>query len=696
LTFSHLSAASFESHLKSGRKRPRVREAVSCWQCRSRKIRCDRESPCKPCQDRGVAQDCAYSNSGNANSTNSANISKGQNPPARSAPSSPSLPSPSRSRSSQASQRTPQTHTAATPSLPIVSTPPDSSSSRGDTPEPTPNSILVENGIHERAYPPCDTAFPASTSKTRMIGLSHWMAPCNAMPVVKAMLNRSTEFQPARKAFVELKSLIQMHNAIPPLGFAGPAGNSNLLSLLPDRQTTDVWAAQFLRTYGRVYCIIDYVALVSDLDQIYNGSLDNSVCVAKILLVIAIAMQSVEPERLSGRKLARHVEDCIHQSSRFQDPSIEVVQVLLLLIIMKTISASDTDNMYDLLAIQGLATQITSSMGLHRDPALFSHVSPYHAEVRKRLWGCFLRLNLEYCVRSGTQFGLRLDESDCPLPTAASLGTLNTSTFTAAAVVDFESAQQSESDMIFNIAATRLAKIIAPLQQALHSASPRDLAVMLPQLRTSLDTLLSDLPSVLRPGTQTPDPIEELQQSLVSIPMHSFLSIVTLGIVVGSPDDNSKRVHLTEIWDYGSSILHQFQSLCQSSHDVSHIAFHLFWTDIGRAVLSTCSVVGQLPRPGLSRIMSPRPQHTACLFQQLLVKSLTFLSILWQGLFHLGPVAAKMNLLLAVSLSVTSNLYSDNYNMDNPHAQQKLIDEGVAAAERVIAEMKLTMKEHHQ
>ncbi|KAK3942557.1 hypothetical protein QBC46DRAFT_379873 [Diplogelasinospora grovesii] len=692
LTFSHLSADSFESHLKAGRKRPRHREAVSCWQCRSRKIRCDRELPCKPCQDRGVPSECTYNQQ----------LKQSEQKPH------------SRPRSARAASKRPGSKdgaVAATAAAHVsqADTPPDSaSSSRADTPELLSSSLSLSFGTRDgsrtqRLPPSCTSnvnAFQGSASKTRMIGLSHWMAPCNEMTVIKAMLNRADEFQASRKAFAELKAQIRMHNAFPACSLSPSmaAESTALSSQLPDRHTCEKWVAQYCRAYGRIYNVVDFDALIADLDRIYQAPLAaHPVHLARILLVVGIAMQNVESERLNGRRLSRLVEDYVRSPPKFQKPCVGVVQVLLLLIIIKTISASDTDKMYDLMGVQGLASQIVASMGLHRDPALFVEVTPYYAEVRKRLWGCFLRLNLDYCIRSGAQFALRLDESDCPLPTTVNLRTLGPFSFannsTDQPVVSDE---QSEADAAFGITAIKLAKLIAPVFRAIHSPKPPEPAEMHKNLRAAFGTLLAELPATLRPGTSTPtsDPVAELQQSLISIPMHSFLSIVTLGFTLGTPADISQRSHLMEMWDYASSVLHQFQSLCQGpQREICNMAYHLLWTDAGRAALSACWIVGRLRRLDSSRIMSPHPQHTVFVFQQLLTKSLSFLCQLWHSKFHLGPVAAKTSLLFAISLNVTSNLYLDSEGTsssdDNRH--KKLFEEGVAAAERLIADMKETL-----
>ena len=90
-----------------------------------------------------------------------------------------------------------------------------------------------------------------------------------------------------------------------------------------------------------------------------------------------------------------------------------------------------------------------------------------------------------------------------------------------------------------------------------------------------------------------------------------------------------------------------------------------------------------------------------------------FLSHLWQGKFHLGPVAAKTSLILAVSLNVTLYLseqgdgsWDDEPNSGsnrgrggrNEKTEKRLFDAGVAAAERIVADMRrmLSLQQRQQ
>lgn len=504
------------------------------------------------------------------------------------------------------------------------------------------------------------------------------------------MLDHSSEFHPSRKAFAELKAHLRASNALPSALVAVGTDSSSLRLLLPDRQECDEWMPRFFATYGRIYGILDQPAFARDIDGIYAGTLTHPVHVSKVLLALAIAMQNTQSDRLRGRRLAQAVESCVH-TSLFQKPCVGVVQVLLLLMVIKTISASDTDKMYDIMSLMGLTSQVMSNMGLHRDPALFAEVTPYYAEVRKRLWACYVRLNLEYCIRSGTQFNIRLDESDCPLPTTTSLRTLDPN---SDGIVDEAVEEQAEKDNGFAIAAAKLARILGPLQQALYSPIPPASNDVQTRLRTGFESLLDELPVNLRPGSNPADPIEILQQSLISVSMNSFLSIASLGATLGTPPDAAQRSQLMELWDNGTSVLHQFEKLCELAPEVKEMACQFLWTDAARSAMSSCWILGRLRQLDNSRILS-HPQQTGCIFKAFLIKSLAFLSDLWQTRYHLGVVAAKLNMLLAVSYNVTSNLYTGGVD-DSATFRQKLLEDAAAAAERLIADMKYGLQQRQQ
>ncbi|KAJ6178067.1 hypothetical protein N7519_008528 [Penicillium mononematosum] len=648
LTFSHMNAEAFENPKKNnGRKRPRFREPVACNHCRKSKVRCDRKSPCKPCQDRGMGTQCAYSRS------KSQAVLESATP----------LPSPRNAEIDLLALQQP--------------------APRSDGEIHDPRSVLPHN---QPTASHANSAFKGSDFKTRLIGGTHWMAVCNDLPVIGAMLEKTVDFQPTWITFANVKSLLRVANS-------GPArvnGDQKLLDLLPDRSTCEEWIRRFCETYGRIYHVIDQNCLITELEDICIASVDaNEVHVLKILLVIAIAMQTDKSERLHGRLILQEAESRIHTSTRFQKPCIGVMQALLLLIIMKTITASDTDNIYSLMGIMGLTTQMALSMGLHRDPALFPGVTPYYAEVRKRLWACFFRLNLDYCIRSGSHFGIRLEDVDCPLPSGIDLLALEPGTKSATLL----NQTQEATDQAFNIAAIKLAIVRAPLHQRLCSTTPQLSSEVRDRMRASLHKILRKLPANLQEGASPCSPIEKLQQALLSVHVHSFMVIITLNFVLGVPPHNSQRSDLYEAWDNSVSVLYQLQEVLQSGSELSSVAYHLLWTDLARAALTACLVVGRLRSINLGTTVCNGPPPTLVVFQQLLLKSLDSLSHILAGRYRLGPVAAKTRLVLAVAKTVTSSLISD---FGGSQQDSKFLQLGITAAEEVVNEMERSLKRENQ
>lgn len=651
LTFSHLDADAFENPKKSsGRKRPRFREPISCNHCRKSKVRCDRKSPCKPCQDRGMDTQCTYSRS--------------------------KIPAVSQSGKTLVSPQRREIDLLAFEQLT-----PRSSDEILD-----PLSVFPHNPI---TVSHTNSAFKGSNFKTRLIGGTHWMVASTDLPVIGAMLEKTVDFQPMWRTFADVKSLLRVANSVP----AAVSGNSSkLLNLLPDRSTCEKWIRRFYETYGRIYHVIDQNCLMTELDEVFFAGVDaNEVHVLKILLVIAIAMQTDNSERLCGRLLLQEVESRIHTSTQFQKPCVGVMQVLLLLIIMKTITASDTDKIYSLVGTMGLITQMALSMGLHRDPALFPGVTPYYTEVRKRLWACFFRLNLEYCIRSGSNFGIRLEDVDCPLPSRVDLSNLDPGTMMESATV-LNQAEEA-TDQAFSIAAMKLAIVRAPLHQRLCSTTPELSNELRDRMRASLYKILRELPPNLQEGASSCSPIEKLQQALLSMQVHSFMIIITLNSVLGVPSHSSQRSDLYELWDNSVSILHQLQEVLQSGSELSSVAYHLLWTDLARAALTACLVVGRLRRINMGTTVSNNPQPTLVIFQQLLLKYLDSLSQALEGRYHLGPVAAKTRLVLAVATTVTSSLVDDFGGLQQ---DSKFLQVGIKAANEVVTEMERSLRRENQ
>lgn len=93
--------------------------------------------------------------------------------------------------------------------------------------------------------------------------------------------------------------------------------------------------------------------------------------------------------------------------------NLDLIQIKCLLVLAKQGTAWEGD-----LASLAAGSLIREAilMGFHRDPSNFSHLSPYWAEMRKRLWLTIVELELQASLYNGAPLAISWDEFDCPPP----------------------------------------------------------------------------------------------------------------------------------------------------------------------------------------------------------------------------------------------------------------------------------------
>lgn len=110
----------------------------------------------------------------------------------------------------------------------------------------------------------------------------------------------------------------------------------------------------------------------------------------------------------------------------------------------------------------------------------------------------------------------------------------------------------------------------------------------------SFNKILGELPPSLQEGASSCNPIEKLQQTLLSVHVHSAMITIALKSVLGVSSHNSQLSDLYEAWDNSVSILYQLQGILQSDSELSSVAYNLLWTDLSRAALTAYLVVGRM------------------------------------------------------------------------------------------------------
>lgn len=212
-------------------------------------------------------------------------------------------------------------------------------------------------------------------------------------------------------------------------------------------------------------------------------------------------------------------------------------------------------------------------------------------------------------------------------------------------------------------------------------------------MRASCNRILRELPPNLQEGGPPCSPIEKIQQALLTVHVHGFIIVMIHNNVLGLLPHKSQRDDLYEAWDNSVPILDQLKELLKSDSDLSNVAYHLLWTDLIRAALTACLVVVRLRSITTGTTVSNSPPPTLVMFQQHSIEYLECLSHILAERYSLGPVVAKMRLILAVAARIISNLFSD---FDGAKQDCKFMNLGIAAAEEVVTEMEQSLKREYQ
>ncbi|KAK4240411.1 hypothetical protein C8A03DRAFT_13237 [Achaetomium macrosporum] len=405
----------------------RRRPALACEQCRRRKVKCDRVSPCGPCQRSGL-EVCTYRpewvktaekvNSGGPPSRENRDLDRetsisdwqrqlpaGVPPTAASVllpvtAGHPQIPDGLRPRSSAVSD-------ASSADLRM---PPERRMRLGGTGASTTDS--------ERRSTPVRGSF----LKSRFYGPSHWMNSSEAFQYVldvhrEAETDDRSELHSLLK---ECKRLCRICKAQPHLH--DPAfGSTTLASNVPQQPLCDELVRLYLRTFETVYRILhvptfrlQYAAFQSDP----HGT--SAVFVAQLLLVCALGSclygGSDIPRyslRASALRWIAATQAWIGSPSEKSRLNLSGLQTQCLLLVAKLAFPGGPELVW---ISAGSLVRAAMLLGLHHDPSKLPGISSFECEMRRRLWATILDLQIQSSIESGGPPMISETDYDCGLP----------------------------------------------------------------------------------------------------------------------------------------------------------------------------------------------------------------------------------------------------------------------------------------
>ncbi|EPE26356.1 Zn2/Cys6 DNA-binding protein [Glarea lozoyensis ATCC 20868] len=420
--------------------RKRRRPALSCAECRRRKIKCDRNIPCGPCRQAKSAT-CTYSPEGLARKSHGIGLA------------SPAM-------------------TNTTPSGPEGEFFTDRITHIVNGPEPSPPPTLSHPPSEPRSTSPCQStasslggqdvrgllnrvqkleAMLASTSiddrhkstnilqesskelrgnlsKTRWFGPSHWMhAFSQTRKIICFEFNIATSHSiilTDKTADKELNILIDRCKAIARLIKAAQVPQWTLWGTtfkhsIPSREAADKLVANYFRTHEANHRVLHIPSFMKEYNQFFDSpQTASAVSSVKVMLVMAIGVCFCQNDdfhalRHDATQWIYAAQSWLSSPNEKAKLHISLIQIQCLTLIARPLFSISGDLVWITL---GTVIRTAIQMALHRDPKHFPRISPFHGEIRRRLWATILELNVVTSLETGMIPMISEDQYDTEHP----------------------------------------------------------------------------------------------------------------------------------------------------------------------------------------------------------------------------------------------------------------------------------------
>ncbi|GAB1317191.1 hypothetical protein MFIFM68171_07401 [Madurella fahalii] len=430
--------------------RRRRRPALSCVDCRRRKIKCDRNNPCAHCVSTSTT--CTYT------TYNSEPVSQQQLPLPASRPHStsdtpgPSDPPTATPAHSAIAAGTSRPNPGAGPGYA-----PDSHSSRTNEPdlrdilhrleklEARSSASSIRASAHDSdgtSIPPADgtarqpgiqDADHIALNKTRTLRWNHVLGHAaefeavgncymEAVGMADTGAFRDPETRPLVAQMGALLLRCKMMARLLKVGRPGrglnPLGVAwrDVLPPMPSRETADEVVALYFGSFESTHRILHGPTFWAEYVRLWDPSADVAMELRlKVLLVVAIGSSISRDGDTAGLERGL-VEQWIYAAQMWLSGPLEKdrlsiggLQIHCLLMLARQIFSIGGDLVW---TSMGLLVHHAMQMGFHRDPTHLPPMSALQAEMRRRLWATILELVLQSSLDTAMPPRISLDEFD--------------------------------------------------------------------------------------------------------------------------------------------------------------------------------------------------------------------------------------------------------------------------------------------
>ncbi|OIW34303.1 hypothetical protein CONLIGDRAFT_607106 [Coniochaeta ligniaria NRRL 30616] len=515
--------------------RRREKPILSCTYCRGRKLRCDRESPCGTCLQRGIATECTYRTSEQERKE--------------------AIDYRPHHGRAQARQRF-----ARLENLVLEMRDRDLARNSGQTSGDRASPSLTNNDI--RPFTPPGSSLADDLGKlsitddhTVYTGSSHWVTILEDIRQLKDELSEDNDEHSAgttRLGATSLDASLRQEPQLTKLSLLNSAprlSKEDILAMLPPRKAVDRHVSHFFNIFDMAPFLICRKKFLAEYAIFWdNPSAAPIMWVGLLFAVLSMAtllqQRDLGPPALYTAEAQDRLETyrtaTIHclvageylQQSRY---TIETLSLHFGLVHNYELDAP-IGNWIPL----GVVIRIAMRMGLHRDPSHWPNILPLQAELRRRLWMMLYHLDFF----TSTQFGLPRIIKDSQCDTRAPAHLFENDLGLDDNELPAERPRDEPTALLFLIERDSIIKVAAEIYDTTEAGPPSPATIA--ALDAKIQKVIEAVPAWLkyRPleSSVAENPMRVLQQMFMDILINKAVYLLhRRSFVKGSSAEDSAR-----------------------------------------------------------------------------------------------------------------------------------------------------------
>ncbi|KAH6874083.1 fungal-specific transcription factor domain-containing protein [Thelonectria olida] len=377
--------------------RPREKPQLSCNLCRRRKLRCDRQRPCSSCFQRELGPSCTYSS---------------ERTSTRDAAHRPRVTTQDQIRHLESlvvdlMQQSSATHSAPQPGA----TP----ASPGPTPAHDSSPQAALNELPHATTPPADYGSMQLTGGgASYVSSAHWAAVLDGIAELKDHFDNEEAMHPDHQA-----GETPCPDATgPQLLYGCPklATREEILASLPARSVVDRLVSRYFNSFEMSPAVLHSVQFLKEYEEFWeNPAATPLIWLGLLFTIICLATQFQKfrldpgvqaPVTLSMEQDLQKMADTFRLRiaqclalGNYAKGGPYVLETLMLYIAAEVFLSNDAE--MGVWILMGTTVQLAMHMGYHRDPTHFKGMSPFDAEMRRRVWATIVEMDLGISAQMG-------------------------------------------------------------------------------------------------------------------------------------------------------------------------------------------------------------------------------------------------------------------------------------------------------